>query len=68
MLVLFEFSGAVRDACATAGRDAISCDLRASETPGLHYQGDVRDIVPLRKWLIVYAVGPCCYQHLTRAH
>lgn len=45
VLVACEFSGVVRDAFTALGHDAISCDLEASETPGNHYQGDVRDIL-----------------------
>jgi site-specific DNA-cytosine methylase len=45
VLVACEFSGTVRDAFAARGHDAISCDLLPSEKPGLHYQGDVRDLL-----------------------
>ena len=45
VLVGCEFSGAVRDAFSRAGHDAMSCDLRATETPGPHYQGDVFDVI-----------------------
>jgi hypothetical protein len=41
VLVGFEFSGRVRDAFLARGHDAISVDLRPSETPGPHYQGDI---------------------------
>lgn len=63
-LVLYEFSGALRDARREAGHPAISVDLRSSEAPGLHYRGDVRDVVGLCMWDIIFAVGPNCYQHL----
>jgi site-specific DNA-cytosine methylase len=45
VLIACEFSGTVRDAFTAIGHDAISCDLLASETPGKHYRGDVRDII-----------------------
>ncbi len=45
VLVACEFSGAVRDAFARRGHDAVSCDLLPSETPGQHHQGDVREIL-----------------------
>lgn len=45
VLVACEYSGRVRDAFIRAGHDAISCDLLPSETPGPHYQGDVKDIL-----------------------
>lgn len=45
VLVACEFSGAVRDAFAALGHDALSCDLLPGETPGRHYQGDVRHLL-----------------------
>lgn len=52
VLVACEFSGTVRDAFAALGHEAWSCDLLPSVTPGLHYQGDVRNVldgfVPIR--------------------
>lgn len=45
VLVAFEYSGRVRDAFASRGHQAMSCDLRDSETPGDHYKGDIRDIL-----------------------
>jgi hypothetical protein len=40
VLVACEFSGIVRDAFATRGHDAWSCDLLPTERPGNHIQGD----------------------------
>ncbi|MCE7902840.1 MAG: DNA cytosine methyltransferase [Gammaproteobacteria bacterium PRO9] len=45
VLVACEFSGTVRNAFAALGHHAVSCDLLPSESPGLHYQGDVRDLL-----------------------
>lgn len=45
VLVGCEFSGVVRDAFAALGHDAWSCDTEPSETPGQHYQGDIRDML-----------------------
>ena len=45
VLIACEFSGIVRDAFAAKGHTAISCDLLPSESPGPHYQGDVRDVL-----------------------
>src|SRR5690625_1141382 len=45
VLVACEFSGVVRDAFLARGHDAISCDLLPTESPGLHYQGDVFDLL-----------------------
>ena len=60
ILVACEFSGIVRDAFATRGWDAWSCDLLPSERPGQHYQGDVRDILGQR-WDMMIAHPPCTY-------
>jgi hypothetical protein len=45
VLVACEFSGTVRDAFTSRGWHAWSCDLLPAETPGHHYQGDVRDLL-----------------------
>lgn len=60
VLVACEFSGAVRDWFAIAGHDAMSCDLLPSETPGAHYQGDVRDVLHMG-WDLMVAHPPCTY-------
>lgn len=61
VLIACEFSGRVRDAFIAAGHDAVSCDLLPSETPGPHYQGDVRDMLAA-PWDLMIAHPPC--QHL----
>jgi len=60
VLVACEFSGAVRDAFAARGHAALSCDLLASETPGLHLQWDVRAL-NLGAFDLVIAHPPCTY-------
>jgi len=45
ILIACEYSGTVRDAFISRGHDAISCDLLPTDSPGPHYQGDVRDIL-----------------------
>jgi len=45
VLIACEYSGTVRDAFLAQGHEAISCDLLPSDTPGPHYQGDVRNIL-----------------------
>jgi hypothetical protein len=45
VLVACEFSGVVRDAFASCGHSAASCDLLPSEKPGWHMQCDVRDVL-----------------------
>lgn len=60
VLVACECSGRVRDAQRRLGHIAWSCDFKASETPGNHYQGDVRDMLAER-WDLVIAHPPCTY-------
>ena len=45
ILIACEYSGRVRDAFIAQGHDAISCDILPTDSPGPHYQGDVRDIL-----------------------
>ena len=45
VLVACEYSGRVREAFARRGHEVMSCDLRPTEQPGNHYQGDVRDVL-----------------------
>jgi site-specific DNA-cytosine methylase len=63
VLVACEYSGTVRDAFTAAGHSAMSCDLLESETPGLHYRGDVRDVLDGdgdgRPWDLLIAHPPC---------
>jgi hypothetical protein len=56
--VACECSGVVRDAFLKRGHDAMSCDLKASETNGPHYQGDVRDVL-YESWDLLIA-HPIC--------
>jgi len=58
VLVACEYSGAVRDAFIARGHDAISCDLLPTDTPGPHYQGDVRDVLDY-PWDLMVAHPPC---------
>jgi len=62
VLVACEFSGVVRDAFASRGHDAMSCDLLPSERPGPHHQGDVRDLLDdWIGWDLMIAFPPCTY-------
>jgi hypothetical protein len=45
VLIACEFSGTVRDAFAARGHSVMSCDILPTESPGAHYQGDVRDVI-----------------------
>lgn len=60
VLVACEFSGVVRDAFASRGHDAWSCDLLPSERPGQHYQGDVRHFLDTG-WDLLIAHPPCTH-------
>lgn len=62
VLVACEFSGVVRDAFTAEGCEAWSCDLLPSETVGLHYQGDVRDLLTeWDHWDLLIAHPPCTH-------
>lgn len=61
VLVACEFSGTVRDAFAARGHYAMSCDLLEAETPGEHYQGDVRDLLEPGRWDLMVAHPPCTH-------
>lgn len=45
VLVGCECSGIVRDAFIALGHEALSCDLKPTERPGPHFQGDVFDVI-----------------------
>ncbi len=64
VLVACEFSGVVRDAFASRGHDAWSCDLLPSDRVGQHYQCNVKDVVDMG-WDLMIAHPPCTY--LSRA-
>lgn len=60
VLVACEYSGRVRDAFTRLGHFAMSCDLLPSDAPGLHYQGDVFDVIN-QGWDIMIAHPPCTH-------
>jgi len=60
VLVACEYSGRVRDAFTRCGHFAMSCDLLPSESPGLHWQGDVCDVLNMG-WDLMVAHPPCTY-------
>jgi len=60
VLIACEYSGRVRDAFAVLGHDTWSCDLLETESPGQHYQGDVRDML-LQNWDLMIAHPPCTH-------
>lgn len=59
-LIACEYSGRVRDAFIKYGWDATSCDILPTDTPGKHYQGDVRDIL-YDDWDLLIAFPPCTH-------
>ena len=58
VLVACEYSGTVRDAFTRLGHYALSCDVLPTDRPGLHYQGDVRDIL-YQDWDLLIGHPPC---------
>lgn len=57
VLVACEFSGTVRSAFETRGHSVWSCDLLPTEKSGLHYEGDVFDL--LDGWVPVRFSAEC---------
>jgi len=66
VLVACEFSGVVREAFRQLGHYAMSCDLLPSEQSGLHYCGDVLDILE-DGWDMMIAHPPCTYLAISGA-
>jgi hypothetical protein len=64
ILVAFEQSGRVREACIARGHNAISCDILPTALPGPHLQGGVLRWLRM-PWDMIIAFPPCKY--LTRA-
>jgi site-specific DNA-cytosine methylase len=60
VLVACEYSGRVRDAFTRLGHFAMSCDLLPTDSPGLHYQGNVTDILGL-DWDLMICHPPCTH-------
>lgn len=67
ILIACEYSGRVRDAFIRLGHDAISCDLLPTESPGPHYQGDVRDIIN-SGWDLMICHPDCKYLAVSGMH
>ena len=60
VLIGCETSGHVRDAFASQGHEAWSCDILPSEHPGNHIQGDVREVIGAG-WDLAIFHPPCTY-------
>lgn len=67
VLIGCEYSGVVRDAFIRAGHDAMSCDLLPTESPGPHYQGDIRDVLDY-PWELAIFHPPCTYLSVSGMH
>ena len=65
VLIGCECSAVVRDAFTRGGHFAMSCDLLESETPGLHWRGDLLELLYTGFWDLLIAHPPCTY--LTRS-
>lgn len=63
ILIACEYSGRVREAFRERGHDVLSCDLRPTEQPGPHYQGDVMDVIG-DGWDMLIAHPYCTYNTL----
>jgi hypothetical protein len=51
------------------GHDAVSCDILPSESPyGVHYEGDIFDILYDNQWDLVIAHPPCTYLSSSGLH
>jgi len=62
VLIACEFSGITRDAYASLGHEAWSCDLLDSELPGNHVKGDIADFLEeVPNWDIMIAYPPCTH-------
>jgi hypothetical protein len=61
VLIACEYSGIVRDTFAAAGHYAVSCDFHQTEKEGMHYQGNVLDILYNYHWDLLIAHPDCTY-------
>jgi hypothetical protein len=66
ILVACEYSGIVRDAFINAGHEAMSCDLLPTDSPGPHYQGDIKDVL-YYPWDLMIAHPPCTHLSVSGA-
>ena len=67
VLVACEYSGIVREAFASKGHDAWSCDLLPTDQPSdKHIQGDVLEIIN-DGWDLIIAHPPCTHLSVSGA-
>jgi hypothetical protein len=67
VLIGCEYSAVEREAFRAMGHDAWSCDLRESEVPGQHIQGDVLQALASRQWDLVILHPPCTHTAVSGA-
>ena len=67
VLIACEYSGKVRDAFTKKGHYAVSCDLLPTDSNGMHYQGNVLDIIN-EGWDLMIAHPPCTYLSSSGMH
>lgn len=60
VLTACEHTGALRNAFAALGHDAMSCDLKPDISGGHHFQGSVFEL-DLKSYDLVVAFPPCTY-------
>ena len=60
VLIACEYSGIVRDAFTAKGHYAVSCDLLPTESPGMHREGDVLQMLS-HGWDLMIAHPPCTF-------
>ncbi len=60
ILIACEYSATVREAFAKKGHDVMSCDIKPTDVPGPHYQGDIFDVL-YQDWDMMIAHPPCTY-------
>lgn len=68
ILVGHEKSGRVRDCFRALGHDAVSCDLKPSDRPGPHIQGDVIDAIRAEKWDMGIFFPDCTFLTVSGLH
>jgi hypothetical protein len=61
ILVGCERSGIVRSAFEKRGFDVWSCDLKATDKPGKHFQTDIFNALNFRSWDLFICFPPCTH-------
>jgi len=64
ILLACEYSAVCREAFKRKGWEAWSCDLKKTNVPGNHIQGDVLEIID-DDWDMIIGFPPCTYLSAT---